>query len=195
MNEATLRQEPVQPGIVLGWAVPALLLAAGLVAAAAGASRAEGFAREAALFAGLGVLAVIAAIDARTLRAPNVIVYPSALVATLLPFAFGLDEGLSALGGGAVAFALLLVAVLFGRGSMGYGDVKAGYVCGAVTGLGGVLQMLVAAFAIGGLLAAVVLVARIRGRKDAIAFTPFLFAGTLISVFMLEASPYLQTLP
>ena len=84
--------------------------------------------------------------------------------------------------GALVSTALLFVIALFGRGSMGFGDVKYGTVCGAAVGLGGVLPMLAFTFVAGAAVAAFVLLFKLRGRRDVVPFTPFLFAGVLFSV-------------
>jgi prepilin signal peptidase PulO-like enzyme (type II secretory pathway) len=74
---------------------------------------------------------------------------------------------------------------------MGYGDVKVGYICGTIVGLSGVLPMLVATFVIGGLVAGLALLLRLRGRNDIAAFTPFLLGGTLFALLAVAGSVYL----
>ena len=76
---------------------------------------------------------------------------------------------------------MLLVALL-GRGAMGMGDVKVGALCGIVVGLYGVAPMLIFAFIAGALVAAVLLISRVRRRSDTLAFTPFLCVGTLLAM-------------
>jgi prepilin signal peptidase PulO-like enzyme (type II secretory pathway) len=96
----------------------------------------------------------------------------------------GIDAGLQALGGGAVAFAAVLVVVLAGRGAMGYGDAKVACICGAVVGLANVLVFFVATFAAGGAFAALAMTVGRRGRKDSVAFTPFLFVGVVAALLL-----------
>lgn len=95
------------------------------------------------------LLVLIAVYDARTLRAPNRIVYPSLGFAFLASFTLGWEDAREALLGGVVAFVVLLVIALVGHGRMGFGDVKAGSLCGIVVGLHGVLPMLTIAFLAG----------------------------------------------
>lgn len=157
----------------------AALLALGLTAlgiaviATADFSRAEVFAACVALI----FLVAVAACDAATMRAPNALVYPGALLIPAAHFASGPTAILGALGGGAIAFVVCLALVIAGRGRMGMGDAKFAFLCGAAAGLQGLLLMFGAAFAVGGLVAAVVLLFRVRARNDAIAFTPFLVIG------------------
>ena len=165
-----------------GRLVPAALLAVGLAVAAAFGLQAEGALDRVILTALLTVLAAIAALDSKVLRAPNRIVYPTAIAATAAPFALGLDAGAQALLGGLAAFAVVLVIVLAGRGKMGYGDAKVAYICGAVVGVTNVALLVVATFAVGGTFAALALTVGRRGRKDAVAFTPFLFLGVIAAL-------------
>jgi Flp pilus assembly protein protease CpaA len=130
----------------------------------------------------LAALALVAAIDIRSLRAPNVIVVPAVVAALSVAFARGSEAGFDALAGGLLVFAALLVVAVVGRGAMGMGDVKAGTIGGIAVGAGGVLPMLVAAFIFGGVVAAVVLLIGYRKRDDAIALTPFLAFGTLAAL-------------
>jgi hypothetical protein len=62
------------------------------------------------------------------------------------------------------------------------GDVKFATLCGVLTGAGGVVAMTLVTFATGGLVAGAVLVGRIRGRRDAIALTPFMTIGVLVTL-------------
>lgn len=66
---------------------------------------------------------------------------------------------------------------------MGAGDAKTSAIAGLAVGLNGVFTMLATTFLAGSLVAVVVLALRIRDRKDAVAFTPFIFIGVLVSLF------------
>ena len=141
------------------------------------------------LLAYLGVLGAIAVIDVRTLRAPNALVLPAlVLVLAGAVVLAGPAPREAALGAG-LAFGLLLLVATVGRGAMGMGDVKYGAVCGGVVGAGAVLPMLAFTFVSGAVVAVAVLGFRLRGRKDVVAFTPFLFAGVVFA--LLWANPYL----
>ncbi|MCK9520621.1 MAG: A24 family peptidase [Dehalococcoidia bacterium] len=138
---------------------------------------------EAAVLVALGcVIGWIVAVDIQSLRAPNRIVYASVVAGLAASALLGREALLDALSGGMLAFLLLLVVALLGRGAMGYGDVKAGALCGITTGIAGAMTMLVVAFVAGGFFAAVLLLARVRGRRDVVAFTPFLALGVLAAL-------------
>ena len=134
-------------------------------------------------------LTVIAVIDVRTMRAPNRYVYPLIALAVVLSLTLFHDDVAEALLGGVLAFAVLLVIAFFGRGRMGFGDVKYGLVCGITVGLHGTLPMLAFAILAGAAVAAVAVGFKLRTRQDVVAFTPFLLLGVVFS--LLWSRPYL----
>lgn len=81
------------------------------------------------------------------------------------------------LGGGS----LLLIALL--TGAMGGGDIKLMAAAGLYLGLVQVGVALYFGFIFGGLISLVLLVFKLKGRKDAIAFGPYLSLGILVSLF------------
>jgi leader peptidase (prepilin peptidase)/N-methyltransferase len=92
---------------------------------------------------------------------------------------------LIAAGGAAAYFGLMYVLALIARGGLGFGDVKLAILIGAFTGFLGWDHVLVAgfgAFLIGGTVSLVLLVTRLRSRKDAIAFGPFMIAASILAV-------------
>jgi prepilin signal peptidase PulO-like enzyme (type II secretory pathway) len=133
-------------------------------------------------FGYLAFLLLMAVQDIRSLQVPNRIVYPALTFGVAASLTLGRSDASEALLGGVVAFALLLVVALLGRGAMGFGDVKVGGFCGIVVGLSGVLPMLFLAFLSGALVAGPLLALRIRKPKDVIAFAPFLAAATAFSI-------------
>ena len=130
----------------------------------------------------LALLLLMAVYDARTLRVPNRIVYPSLGFAVVGSLSLGWSHAAEPLLGGVAAFLLLLVVALAGRGAMGFADVKVGCLCGIAVGLNGLAPMLLITFFGGALLAVTLLVLRRRKRKDVIAFTPFLVGATAFSI-------------
>ena len=135
-------------------------------------------------------LAAIAWLDIRTLRAPNRYVYPLIAVAVVVSLTLYRAHAAEALLGGLLAFGILFVVALLGRGAMGFGDVKYGIVCGIAVGLHGVLPMLGFTFVVGALVAGLALGLRLRQRKDVVAFTPFLYLGVLFALAWTQ-QPYL----
>ncbi|WP_066238725.1 prepilin peptidase [Anaerosporomusa subterranea] len=89
-----------------------------------------------------------------------------------------LDMGLAALVGGGL---LLIIAVL-SRGGMGGGDVKFCFALGIWLGWPDILLALFLSFVIGGLAGVILLVFRLRGRKDMIPFGPFICLGAFLTL-------------
>jgi leader peptidase (prepilin peptidase)/N-methyltransferase len=127
---------------------------------------------------------------------PNKIVYPGMLIALVIAGAgsiFGFEPSdiahrgfhpwiLNAAIGGVIGFVLLLLPALFYRGGMGWGDVKLAGLIGLVTGFPLVLLAMFLAIVSGGLTAAVLLLLKLKGRKDAIPFGPFLSLAAIITL-------------
>lgn len=134
----------------------------------------------------LVLLLMMALRDVRTLRVPNRLVYPAIGLCALGSLSLGLGDATEAFMGGGAAFLVLLAIVLVGRGAMGLGDVKVGAVCGFVVGFHGLFPMLAMTFVAGALVAGLLLVLRVRKRKDAIAFAPFLVVATTLSIAMFD---------
>ncbi len=129
----------------------------------------------------VAVLALIGIIDFRTRRAPNRIVYPATLIGALASLPLPSADRSEAWFGGLVAFAVMTLIYIVGRGAMGAGDAKTSAIAGLAVGLHGVFAMLAATFLAGSAVALTVLALRLRNRKDTVAFTPFLLVGVVIS--------------
>ncbi|MDQ3973797.1 MAG: prepilin peptidase [Actinomycetota bacterium] len=140
------------------------------------------------LFAWL--LFVVAIIDVRTRKIPNRLTYPLTPVLLALLALAALLNGepgwaLRALLGGLAAFGALLVLALISPRGMGMGDVKLAAFIGVGLGYLGWAHVLLGVFGgflLGGVVAAVLLAAGQRGRKDLIPFGPYLSAGALLAL-------------
>lgn len=132
-----------------------------------------------------GVAIALTLTDLDVHRIPDRILGPGVAVTGVLLAAGAFAEGepaalLRSLAGGAAYFALLFLVALAARGGFGFGDVKLGALLGMVLAYRswGVLAAgAFAAFAVGGLTALGLLVARRAKRKDAIPFGPAMVAG------------------
>lgn len=96
---------------------------------------------------------------------------------------------LRALGGAAGYFSAMYLLAIIARGGLGFGDVKLAALIGMFTGFlswEAVLIAGVGSFLIGGGTSLVLLVFRIRGRKDAIPFGPFMTLAAMIAVLWWE---------
>ena len=135
------------------------------------------------VFAAASILLFVTDVDTQLI--PNrILVRASAVGFPLLVagWALAIDSGslVKAAGGAAGYFAVMYILALIARGGLGYGDVKLALLIGGFTGFLGWDHVLIAgfgAFLLGGLVSLVLLATRIRGRKDAIAFGPFMIVA------------------
>lgn len=131
----------------------------------------------------VSLLIVISLIDLQEKLILNVLVYPGVALALaaapLAPWAppGALEAWGSALLGGGVGALLLLGVYLASRGGMGAGDVKMAGLVGFMAGFPLVLVSLFVGVVAGGLVGLALLLLRLKGRKDAIPFGPFLALG------------------
>lgn len=133
-------------------------------------------------------LLVIAFIDAKTTFIPDVITIPGMIAGLILQFSFAFidknfanlfDAGL----GMALGFAVFGFIVIASRGGMGIGDIKLAGLIGVFLGLKSTFLTIWMSFIFGGIAGIFLLVSKIKGRKDAIPFGPYLVMGALASMF------------
>jgi len=125
-----------------------------------------------------GLLLTLSLVDFRVRRIPNVVLL--ALLGWGLGQMLWLPEGptvAAAALGLALAGGLFLVLSLFGRGALGAGDVKLAAVLGAILGYPAVLPALFGGAVAGGAAALWLLATHRIGRKDPMAYGPYLALG------------------
>lgn len=128
-----------------------------------------------AVFGGLAIH------DLRTRTIPNRVVYPAAALAIVCAWLWG-DPGLmSALLGGAIAFAAFAI-LQAGTGGIGGGDVKCAGLVGLVVGTAALPLALTATAVAGGAAALVLLVSGRATRGTAMPYGPFLAGGGLVAL-------------
>jgi len=137
---------------------------------------------------------VIGVIDLEHQLILNKIVYPAIVVALIIdvfsppPGIFDFSLSWPWLGivngviGGAAGFVFLLIPALIYRQGMGWGDVKMAGLIGLVTGSRLVLVALLMAVILGGLVGVTLLLLKIKKRKEAIPFGPFLSLATIATL-------------
>lgn len=128
---------------------------------------------------------------------PNKIIYPGMVIALILAiagsiFGFGLTGVtisssrpwiIDAVIGGGIGFGLLLIPALIYRGGMSWGDIKLAGLIGLVTGFPLVFIAMFLAIVSGGLTAAILILVKLKSRKDTIPFGPFLSLATMATLF------------
>jgi len=120
----------------------------------------------------------------------NKIVYPAMGVALLLSTFFSIFLshieivpfiGRAAIGGG-IGLVVFFLIVIISRGGMGWGDVKLAALIGLVTGFPLVLVALLIGIILGGVVAVLLLALKIKKRKEAIPFGPFLSLAAIATL-------------
>jgi len=136
------------------------------------------------------LLAAILVIDLEHNLILNKIVYPATIIAmaiavinaVLTPGRPIVGDIVNALiGGGVGLLSLFLVALIF-RGGMGWGDVKMAGLMGVMLGFPGILTALLLAIVGGGLVAAILLALKLKGRKGTMPFGPYLSMATMATL-------------
>ena len=128
------------------------------------------------------LLLVIFVIDLELQLVLDVVVFSAMPVALAASFFWADINPLWSLVGGATGAAVLLLPYMAYRQGMGLGDVKLAGLIGLMAGFPLVLVALMLAILAGGLMASFLLALRLKGRKDAIPFAPFLTTGALVSL-------------
>jgi prepilin signal peptidase PulO-like enzyme (type II secretory pathway) len=159
---------------------------------AAAAARYDGHGVATAVVAAyMAVLVGCAATDAISFRVPNAFTYPAIVFALVVGMvAPGANREATLAGGFGLGFGFLVLAILT-RGGLGMGDVKMAVFAGFALGLlFGLVAMFVTALS-GGLIATVLLVTRIRGRRDPIPYGPFIALGVAY-VLLSQGTSFLE---
>lgn len=135
------------------------------------------------------VLVQIVVFDFKHRLILNRVTYPSILVGLALsPISPGMTI-VSALMGAAILGAFFFMLNVLARGGMGLGDVKLAAVIGAITGIGtdpshfGGIYAVVWGMILAGVVSVLLLVTRIRGLKDFIAYGPYLCVGAALILY------------
>lgn len=128
-------------------------------------------------------LLCIAFIDLEHKLIPNLVVYPAIVLSLIMIPILHLENWTDFLIGGLIGFGILYLIGNLAPGAMGLGDVKLAVFLGLITGFPGVVVALFFAFVIGGSAAAILLAFKKIGRKDTIAFGPFLVLGGYIALY------------
>ena len=141
------------------------------------------------------VLVQVLVFDARHRLILNRVMYPASLLALLVavvsPLLVGTWQGrlLSAVAGALVAGGAFYVLSVVTRGGVGMGDAKLSFFLGAVLGglplpIPPVAEALIWGMLGGGVIAALLLVTRIRKMTDFIPYGPFLCGGGILELIL-----------
>jgi prepilin signal peptidase PulO-like enzyme (type II secretory pathway) len=139
----------------------------------------------------ISALIICTGTDVLAYRVPNVITYPAILgailIGSLAPDADRADVWLGGIITGGVFLAMSIVT----RGGMGLGDVKLAFFTGFALGLTFAIPALLITAIAGGIIAVLLMVTRVRGRKDPIPYAPFIAMGALY-VFLARGTAFIE---
>lgn len=131
----------------------------------------------------ISLLAIIVVTDLEYMLIPNKILLFFLPFFLLLRLIFPVEPWYDPLIGGAIGYLLIAVIILASNGGMGAGDMKLMGVAGIVIGWKGVLLTIFIASLVGGLIGLLLLLFRLRKRKQSMPFGPYIALGALISYF------------
>jgi leader peptidase (prepilin peptidase) / N-methyltransferase len=129
------------------------------------------------------VFVLIGLLDLKTRLVYRIVIWPAFGIALILS-AFVLPQGiLNSLEGAALGGGIILIPFLVTRGGgMGFGDVEIALLIGLLAGFYAVVVPIMLGIIMGGIVAIILLVFHLKGRKDSIPFGPFLSLGAMISM-------------
>jgi len=131
------------------------------------------------------IFLVILVIDLEHKLILNVIVYPMMPVALIISSLYpqpSVHQFTNALIGGAAGFFIFLLIYLLSRGGMGMGDVKMAAFIGLAAGIPGIFTAILLAIISGGIIAILLLLFKLKKRKEGIPFGPFLAIGAVATL-------------
>ncbi len=120
------------------------------------------------------VLIVLGGIDLEHQKIPNILIYPAIGLGLIMIPLLHTNNIWMMLAGGLLGFGVFFLIAVLAPGAMGMGDVKLVLFLGFVLGFPEIVLALFLAFVSGGLLAGILLAIKKIGKKDTIAFGPFL---------------------
>ncbi|MBM4433418.1 MAG: prepilin peptidase [Chloroflexi bacterium] len=140
----------------------------------------------------ISIFVVLGIIDLEHRLILNKIIYPMSIIAliiSILPISRNIDiplpwpTAVNGVIGGAIGFGFLLIPALISRGGMGWGDIKLAALIGLITGFPLIFVSLLLGIIAGGAVAGILLLLKIKSKKEAIPFGPFLSAAAIATLF------------
>jgi len=98
-----------------------------------------------------------------------------------------ISRAVISLAGGALGFVAYVLPLVLSRGGMGWGDVKLGALVGLMTGYPLVIVAVLLSWITGGLVAAILLIFKIKKRKDPIPSATFLATSAMVTLLWGQA--------
>jgi leader peptidase (prepilin peptidase)/N-methyltransferase len=128
------------------------------------------------------LLILMGSIDLEHQKIPNILVYPAIGIGLIMIPLLHLSTPWIMLAGGLLGFGVLFLIAVIAPGAMGMGDVKLVLFLGIILGFPEIVLALFLAFVSGGLAAGILLALKKLGKKDTIAFGPFIALAGFITL-------------
>lgn len=142
------------------------------------------------LFYGIifSILIVIGFIDLKEMIIPDILVILIIIITIIYKVLLFLlysksPDLLNSIGGLVLSSFLFILIILISKGGMGGGDVTLIGSLGFILGIKKILLTIFSAFIFGAIISIILLVTKIREKKDPIPFGPFIILGFFITVF------------
>jgi leader peptidase (prepilin peptidase)/N-methyltransferase len=174
------------------WRTPLVVIVGGLAFAAAVARFAANPVHLGVVFPYVAVLIVLFAIDLDQRLLPNILTYPLVAYALLVyvagasPFLPKVEDlAWAAAAAVVVPVALFVLAIPFGNGAIGEGDLKLLVSVGLFAGAANLFYGLIAGALAAGIVVAILVFIRRLTMKSFVPYGPFLIAGTLWAILVI----------
>jgi leader peptidase (prepilin peptidase)/N-methyltransferase len=139
------------------------------------------------LSAYMAILILVTVIDLEHRLILNRVIGPSILLALIAALSTPGLTWQQALVGGLVGFLFFYIVAMIQPGAMGAGDVKLAAFIGLITGFPVVVVALLVSLVAGGVVSLLLIVTRIRSRRDYIPYGPFLVIGAVVALLWGQA--------
>ncbi|MBC7262419.1 MAG: prepilin peptidase [Chloroflexi bacterium] len=128
------------------------------------------------------LLLLIAVVDLEHRIVPNAILAPGIALALGFNIWLATPGVKAALSGAIVGGGFFLLLAFLRRNALGFGDVKLAFLIGMMTGFPQVLQALAIGIILGGIMAAFLLLTRLRSPRQYMPYAPYLVVGCIVTL-------------
>ena len=142
------------------------------------------------LFYGIifSILIIIGFIDLKEMIIPDILVILiliTTIIYKLLTFILysKYPDLLNSIGGLVLSSLLFILIIVLSKGGMGGGDVTLIGSLGFILGIKNIFLTIFLSFILGAIISVILLITKIKGKKDPISFGPFIILGFFITVF------------
>lgn len=126
------------------------------------------------------LLLKITVIDLKTQIIPSKLIVAIFFISLIYKIYIG--EIFDSITGMLISFFILWLIAVISKGGMGGGDIKLISALGVLSGFKGILTIISLSFILGGIVAVFLIITKVKSRKDAVPFAPFIAISTVITL-------------